>query len=346
MTSKTILVLTTAMIALTIVFASAASVVSASSAVAGTQSAISPPSWFGHVARTAPVVSASTPVTGGAAVTTQDHTGIDLFVRATNGSILWKHSSDGSNWSAPPENLGGIATADPAVASPVPGVMAVFVRGADSAHSLWVSGTTDGGATWDNWVPLNGSLASGTGPAAIASNLYDWAAFVQGTNGHLYWTYSTNQGGTWTNWATPQPPSNPGQLTASPAADNPSIQINNVFARGTNNGVWWNVYNSGTWGGWTSLGGQVLPNTGPASTNWGQGSDHVFVEGTDSHMWYKTNTLGTWSSWKVVGARMSTSPGAVQRTATSIDVFAGNANSIYQTEWNGATWSSWSSVPI
>lgn len=346
MKSKTILVVTTAMIALTIVFASAASVVSASSAVAGTQSANSVPGWFGHIARTAPVVSASTPVTGGVAVTTQDHTGIDLFVRATNGSILWKHSSDGSNWGALPENLGGIATADPAVASPVPGVMAVFVRGADSAHSLWVTGTTDGGATWDNWVPLNGSLASGTGPAAVSVNLYIWAAFVEGTDGHLYWKYSTDQGGTWTNWATPQPPSNPGVLTASPAAVNSAPTINDVFARGSGSGaVWWDVYSSPTWEGWTSLGGQVLPNTGPASTTWA-GYDHVFVEGTDSHTWYKANTLGTWSSWTVVGTRMATSPGAVQRSATSIDVFAGNATGIYQTEWNGASWSLWSSVPI
>jgi hypothetical protein len=222
--------------------------------------------------------------------------------------------------------------------------MLVAVRGADSAHSLWVSGTIDGGNTWENWVPLNGSLASGTGPAVIAASLYDWAVFAEGTDGHLWWKYTTNLT-TWSNWDTPRP--DPGQLTASPAADNVNLTINNVYARGTDNAVWWNVYNDGTWGGWNPLYGQVLSNTGPSSTNWGPANSHVFVEGTDTHMWYKnTTSTGAWTGWKIVGTRMATSPGAVQRNATSIDVFAGNSNGIYQTEWNGATWSSWSSVPI
>jgi peptidoglycan/xylan/chitin deacetylase (PgdA/CDA1 family) len=86
---------------------------------------------------------------------------LDVFVRATNGNHLWHRCWNGAGWSGW-EDLGGVLTSAPTVASSAAGHLDVFVRGADSQmwHKWW------DGTSWSGWLPQGGILTSA--PAAAA----------------------------------------------------------------------------------------------------------------------------------------------------------------------------------
>ncbi len=73
-----------------------------------------------YVANIHAFASATVPITpaSSAAVSPQDGVGLDLFVQGTNGALYWKHSPDGTNWTAPSVNCGGGLTSAPAATSP------------------------------------------------------------------------------------------------------------------------------------------------------------------------------------------------------------------------------------
>jgi len=60
----------------------------------------------------------------------------------------------------------------------------------------------------------------------------------------------TVRAGEWGTWE-----SLGGQITASPATVSWADGRIDVFARGTDNALWWKHYSSGTWSGWESIGG-------------------------------------------------------------------------------------------
>ena len=64
------------------------------------------------------------------------------------------------------------------------------------------------------------------------------------------------------------------------------------------------------WSTWTSLGGQVAPNTGPGVDE----ALHLFVQGTDNQLWFKS-AYGAGTAWRTLGgappeALSTSSPGA------------------------------------
>jgi peptidoglycan/xylan/chitin deacetylase (PgdA/CDA1 family) len=86
---------------------------------------------------------------------------LDLFARATNGNHLWHKSWNGAFWSGW-EDLGGVLTSAPTVASYASGHLDVFARGVDSQmwHKWW------DGTRWNGWQPLGGTLTSAPATAA------------------------------------------------------------------------------------------------------------------------------------------------------------------------------------
>jgi hypothetical protein len=129
---------------------------------------------------------------------------------------------------------------------------------------------------------------------------------VQGTDGalwHKWWN-----GASWSGWE-----SLGGKLTSSPAAtwgvqETPANDVH-VFVRGSDGAVWQKYYQYG-WSTWTSLGGQVAPNTGPGVDE----ALHLFVQGTDNQLWFKS-AYGAGTAWRTLGgappeALSTSSPGA------------------------------------
>ena len=148
--------------------------------------------------------------------------------------------------------------------------------------------------------------------------------------------------GVWGAWA-----SMSGQLSASPAAVSWGDGHIDVFARGTDNALWWrNTSNGGTsWSSWTSLGGQLATTTGPAASSQRAGQLDVFAIGSDKALWHRSYTSGKWSTWESLGGQLTASPGAVSWADGRIDVFArGSDNALWHRSYNSSTWSTWESL--
>ena len=131
-------------------------------------------------------------------------------------------------------------------------------------------------------------LLPGTGPAAVAP-IGTLVVAVTGTNHHV-WLYGPagmqifgfiDFGGVTS--------STPGiAVVASQAV---------VFARGTDNALWYKVSGLpvGSPAGWTSLGGRLT--SGPAAATVPGGKTYVFVLGTDNLPWMRNGiwpSLGAW----------------------------------------------------
>ena len=159
----------------------------------------------------------------GPAASAQDANSLDVFVQGTDNALWYRHYQAGSGLSAW-QSLGGKLTSSPAATSPASGVIDVFVRGTDGA--LWEKTTTNGGASFGNWVSIGGQVAANTGPGACSSGSGGLDVFVQGTNGALYHT-SYTVGSGWSAWGFLG-----GGLTSSPAATSPSIGLMDVVVRG------------------------------------------------------------------------------------------------------------------
>jgi hypothetical protein len=165
----------------------------------------------------------------------------------------------------------------------------LFVRGSDNA--IWYKYET--GTTWTTAKSLGGNCTSA--PAATSPSSGVINVFVQGTTGAVYEKTTTNNGATWSGWA-----SLSGVLAAgsSPAATSPASSAIDVFVQGTNGAVYEKTTANGgtTWGGWTSLSGVLAAGSSPAATS-ESGQVYVAALGTGNALWWKTTT----SSWMSVG---------------------------------------------
>ena len=192
---------------------------------------------------------------------------------------------------------------------------------------------------------VNGTVMTGTGPAATNGAGGIAVLVAVDTSGHVWWNYAGSE----SDWS-----SIGGVATSSPAATTPSFGngVIDVFVRGTDNALWsTTTTNNGTsWSSWHSLGGQLAAGTGPAACSWGAGRLDVFVQGTNGALYHKwsTNSGATWSGWQSLGGKLTSSPGAggaTSNTTNNIQVFVrGTDGACWYKEWTGTAWSSWESL--
>jgi hypothetical protein len=167
------------------------------------------------------------------------------------------------------------------------GSIEVFVVGTDNA--VWHNWTVDAALDWAGWSSLGGSIASSP---VVANNSGTGNVIVSGlgTDSSIWYTAHPNGSG-WTPFA-----SLGGFLTSDPGAAFDSNGSAEIFARGGDNGLWYNKGAVGapfSFGGWATLGG-TLANGPTAKTN-GGGRIAAFVEGTDTAMWtIEQPSNGSW----------------------------------------------------
>src|SRR5665647_2443426 len=179
---------------------------------------------------------------------------------------------------------------------------------------------------WGAWKSLSGQLLVGTGSAASnwGSARTDW--FVTGTNHQLYHSWTGHTG--WESLG--------GYLTSSPAATSPTSGVIDVFARGTNGALYTRHYSGGSWGAWTSLGGQIPAGTSPAACSWGASREDLFVQGTNGALYQSTWTGSTWSGWTSLGGSITSSPAATSPASGTIDVgVRGTNGALYERIYTG-----------
>ena len=274
---------------------------------------------------------------GAPAVSSQDGVGLDLFAQATNGTLVWKHSPDGTNWTAPSVNLGGGLTSAPAATSPAPGIIDVFVRGTNAAlYEMKITNANTATPSWA-WSKIGGQLLAGTGPAA-----YSWGGttgqvgwLVTGTTHALYQGWSNNGGppSSWVNLG--------GNLTSGPAATSPGNGVIGVVAGGTNGVITYDHLSGGVWT-WSTIGGALLNGTAPAAYNWGPSQIRWFVTGTTHALYQWTGT-----GWVNLGGNLTTSPAATSRSSGTIDVIVrGSDNGLWQRTYSSGGWSGLTSIAM
>ena len=170
------------------------------------------------------------------------------------------------------ENLGGVATSDPAVASWASNRLDCFVRGTDNHmwHKWWA------GAGWSGWEDLGGIATSA--PAAVSWGPNRIDCFVRGTDmamWHKWWN-----GSTWSGWENLG-----GVLTSAPAVASWGSNRLDCFVRGTDSHMWHKWWNGSSWSGWEDLGGII--DGAPAAVSWGPNRIDCFAIGMNSAMWHR-----------------------------------------------------------
>lgn len=100
------------------------------------------------------------------------------------------------------------------------------------------------------------------------------------------------------------------------------------------------------WGGWQSLGGQIVgePTIVNTSLN-GAPLQFVAVRGTDNALWWnRTNGADNWNGWQSAGGIITSRPYCISRTPNIIDCFARDKNnSLVQRSLVNGAWNGWSS---
>jgi murein DD-endopeptidase MepM/ murein hydrolase activator NlpD len=117
-----------------------------------------------------------------------------------------------------------------------------------------------------------------------------------------------------------------------------------VFAKGTDGGLWVKTYDQagGGWTTWASLGGQIASD--PAAVSWAPGRIDVFALGSDKALWHIYYDGRSWSKWISHGGTLASGPAVTTWGPGRLDVFARGANNDLQHIFYAYTaggWSNW-----
>jgi hypothetical protein len=166
-------------------------------------------------------------------------------------------------------------TAPPPAAGVMPGSAVVgstpYVFYTAANGSVWMKDLNNSQVT-----AANGRLVSG--PSAIADGT-GVLVFGRGPDNQL-WFNTCNTFNLCGSWA-----SLGGNITSKAGAvfTGPGVADYSVYARGANGAVWGRDHTTAGWGGWHSLGGNLLAGTGPAAAH--LGGTYVLATGTDRQLY-------------------------------------------------------------
>jgi hypothetical protein len=116
-----------------------------------------------------------------------------------------------------------------------------------------------------------------------------------------------------------------------------------LFARGSDNGIWYQRRVSNVWSGWQSLGPTSVSDPSAVSTPTGV---HVFVRGSDNATWYRRWTGGGFTNWTSLGGVATSDPVSVS-DATGTYVFVrGSEGAIWYRRFLNGSWVDWQKLDI
>ncbi|MEV4312391.1 hypothetical protein [Actinocrispum sp. NPDC049592] len=223
---------------------------------------------------------------------------------------------------APGADLGGDATASPALVRFSDTDAAAFTRAADGSVLM----NTRKGANWaQQWTRLDGHRILGQ-PAAYGSAGGRIDLFVRGSDNAAYQrTFRNGQWGPWI-WLG-------GDLTDAPTVAFTSPSSWTLFARGKDGQVWQRPSNA--W--WSSIG---APNGKPI-----YGRPSAVVDGNGPHVAVRTADDSVWiwenGAWAGLGGTISGSP-AIVATLGRIYLFARASDyTLWQRNFSDGSWGGW-----
>jgi hypothetical protein len=203
-------------------------------------------------------------------------------------------------------------------------------------HFTWAQIVRAGGATLaDTYQNLTGR----TDALSRFKGLLD-AHFPTGTPSGLTGDnpYPLLNAAAWGGWE-----SLGGVLQSEPVAVSWGPDRIDVFAVGTDSGLWHRWWDGASWGGWESLGGVI--QSAPAAVSWGPNRLDLFAVGTDSALWHRWWDGANWGGWESLGGVLESRPVAVSWAPNRLDVFArGTDSALWHRWWDGANWGGWESL--
>ena len=226
---------------------------------------------------------------------------VQVFARGPDNQVwtdVWTLSSSSwSGWQSIQGQISGSPTATEFSPSGQDPQVQVYARGTDGQiyEDVWTQASG-----WTGWYAIAGSSATTGSPSAAAFGPYQVELFADDASGGVSqdtWTLSSNA---WSGWS-----SLGGQVTSSPSATAFGGYQMQVYARGTNGQVYSDVWTaelsggqwtgSGSWSGWSSLGGSVVG--APAAAQFGS-QMQVFAQGTNTEVYADVWSSGGYQSFE------------------------------------------------
>jgi outer membrane protein assembly factor BamB len=138
----------------------------------------------------------------------------------------------------------------------------------------------------------------------------------------------------------PPPGSLGGVLIQAPAASSWGASRVDVFAIGTDSGVYQRTWDGSSWSGWASLGGRLTSRA--AAVSWGPNRIDVFGRGTDGALYHRWWDTGGWHPWEGLGGRLLTGAGVASWGNGRLDVFVvGTDSGLYHKWFDSGGWHDW-----
>jgi hypothetical protein len=183
------------------------------------------------------------------------------------------------------------------------GTVTVFF--ATASGGIASTTTTNDGHTWSALTTWPGTVAAGTGPAAVinpATSAFD-VFYVDSSSLHLM------EDSLLVNII---PPASSivtdlgGVVTATPAVVSPTNGFVDVVVRGTGGHIWERTYETGGWGAWTQFHDGTI-GYGAAMVNPGDHNVDLFVAGSDYRL-YELQSNDNGVSWQTSHGKLAWEP--------------------------------------
>jgi hypothetical protein len=116
-----------------------------------------------------------------------------------------------------------------------------------------------------------------------------------------------------------------------------------LFARGSDNGIWYQRKTSATWTGWQSLGPTSVSDPSAVPTPTGV---HVFVRGSDNATWYRRWTGSGFTNWASLGGVATSDPVSVSDGTGTYVFVRGSDGAIWYRRFLSGSWVEWQKLDI
>jgi alpha-galactosidase len=196
-------------------------------------------------------------------------------------STAFTRGADGtveSNTGTGWHSLGKRILGQPVAYGSAGGRIDLFVRGTDQA--VWRAAFVAG--RWGRWTSLGGSVSDS--PAVAFTSPAAWTVFAPGGDGRIH---TLAAGGRWSS------------IDAPPFWGRPSAVVDDagrvhLTVRNRTDEIWERTRDGATWSDWTNLGGTLSGSPTLLSTS---GRVYLFAVAADNRLWQRNYVDGAWGGW-------------------------------------------------
>jgi len=199
-------------------------------------------------------------------------------------TVAFTRAADGSlvtNSGSGWTSLGKRILGQPAAYGSAGGRIDVFVRGTDDA--VWRNALVNG--SWGQWTSLGGHVTEA--PTVAFTSPSAWTVVARGADGLVT---SRTAGGSWTSVGAPHD----WPIYGRPSAVVDGAGVLHLAVRVRTDEIWERTYSGGVWSGWTSLGGTLSASPTLLATN---GRVYLFALAADNRLWQRNYVDGGWGGW-------------------------------------------------